>query len=55
MADKRGRGIVLSPQSVFDSKKLVAMADAKGGAARRAAGVSVSLGLVQSKVNDAPL
>ena len=55
MADKGGRTIVLSPQSIFDSKKLVAMADAKGGTARRAAGVNVSLGLVQSKVNDAPL
>ena len=55
MPDKGGREIVLSPQSIFDSKKLVAMADAKGGAARRAAGVNVSLGLVQSTVNNAPL
>lgn len=55
MADKGGRTIVLSPQSIFDSKKLVAMADAKGGAAHRAAGAKVSLGLVQSTVMNGPL
>jgi hypothetical protein len=55
MESKGGREIVLSPQSILDSKMLLAMADAKGGAARRAAGAKVSLGLVQSTVNNAPL
>ncbi|MFI5120491.1 MAG: hypothetical protein ACHQM4_08765 [Thermoanaerobaculia bacterium] len=55
MDSRGGHAIVLSPQSILDSKKLVAMADAKGGAARRAEGVKVSLGLVQSSVIDAPL
>jgi hypothetical protein len=55
MEDKGGRAILLTPQSILDSKKLVAMADAKGGAAHRTAGVTVSLGLVQSPVIDGPL
>lgn len=50
-----GRVIVVSPQSIFDSKKLLAMADAKGGAAHRAKGATVSLGLVQNPVVNGPL
>lgn len=50
-----GRVIVVSPQSIFDSKKLLAMADAKGGAAHRAKGAAVSLGLVQNPVVNGPL
>jgi hypothetical protein len=50
-----GRTIAVSPQSSFDSKKLLAAADAKGGAAHRSAGAKVSLGLVQSPVVNAPL
>ncbi len=50
-----GRVIVLSPESILDSKKLLAMADAKGGAAHRAQGAKVSLGLVQNPVVKGPL
>lgn len=50
-----GRVITVSPKTSFDSKALLAAADAKGGAAHRAAGAKVSLGLVQSPVNNGPL
>jgi hypothetical protein len=50
-----GRVIAISPQSIFDSKKLLAMADAKGGSAQRAKGATVSLGLVQNTVVNGPL
>lgn len=50
-----GRVIVLSAASILDSKKLLAMADAAGGAAHRAKGAAVSLGLVQNPVVKGPL
>jgi hypothetical protein len=50
-----GRAIVLSPESIFDSKKLLSMADAAGGAAHRAKGAVVSLGLVENRVVHGPL
>jgi len=50
-----GRVIAVSPQTILDSKKLLGMADAAGGAAHRAAGAKVSLGLVQSPVIKGPL
>ena len=43
-----GRVIELQPDSIMDSKKLLEMADAAAGAAARAAGNRVSLGLVQN-------
>lgn len=50
-----GRVIVVAAQSIFDSKKLLAMADGAGGAAHRAKGAAVSLGLVQNPVVNGPL
>lgn len=43
-----GRVIELQPDSIMDSKRLLEMADAAAGAAARAAGSQVSLGLVQN-------
>jgi hypothetical protein len=43
-----GRVIVLGPASILDTKKLLGMADAKGGAEYRAKGATVSAGLVQN-------
>lgn len=50
-----GRVIVIAAVSILDSKKLLSMADAAGGAAHRAKGAAVSLGLVQSPVANGPL
>ena len=45
-----GRGIPVKPETLFDSKKLVQMADEAGGAAHRAKGAKVTLGIVASAV-----
>lgn len=50
-----GRVIKLSPKSMLDTKQLLAMADAKGGAAARAKGATVSAGLVENRVVGGPL
>lgn len=43
-----GRVIVLGPESILDTKKLLEMADARGGAAFREKGAAVTAGLVQN-------
>lgn len=50
MAGAGGRGIPVKPGTTWDSKKLVKMADDAGGAAHRAKGAKVTLGLVGSTV-----
>jgi hypothetical protein len=55
VATAGGRVIVLSPKSMLDTKQLLAMADAKGGAAHRAKGATVSAGLVENRVVGGPL
>lgn len=45
-----GRVIPVKPETLFDSKKLVGMADEAGGAAHRAKGAKVTLGIVGSTV-----
>jgi hypothetical protein len=45
-----GRGIPVKPETTWDSKKLIQMADGAGGAAHRAKGAKVTLGLVASAV-----
>jgi hypothetical protein len=50
-----GRVIKLSPKTMLDTKQLLAMADAKGGAAARAKGATVSAGLVENPVVKGPL
>jgi hypothetical protein len=50
-----GRPIKLSPKSMLDTKQLLTMADAKGGAAARAKGAIVSAGLVENPVVKGPL
>ena len=50
-----GRVIKLSPKSMLDTKQLLAMADAKGGAAARAKGATVSAGLVENRGVGGPL
>jgi hypothetical protein len=50
-----GRVIKLSPKSMLDTKQLLAMADAKGGAAARARGATVSAGLVENRGVGGPL
>ncbi len=45
-----GRGIPVKPETTWDSKKLVQMADGAGGAAHRARGAKVTLGIVANAV-----
>jgi hypothetical protein len=45
-----GRIVPVKPETILDSKKLVRMADEAGGAAHRAKGAKVTLGIVGSSV-----
>ncbi len=45
-----GRVVPVKPETILDSKKLVRMADEAGGAAHRAKGAKVTLGIVGSTV-----
>lgn len=50
MPGSGGRIVPVKPETLFDSKKLVKMADDAGGAAHRAKGAKVTLGIVGSTV-----
>lgn len=50
LAGAGGRVVPVKPETILDSKKVVQMADEAGGAAHRAKGAKVTLGLVGSSV-----